>query len=731
LRVNQFPFYRQMDAMDCGPACLQMIAKYFAKSISLENLRQRCALNRQGVSLLGISRAAEELGFRTLPTKATLKQLVEDAPLPCIAHWQQQHFIVVYRATPRKIYVADPAKGRLVYTAEEFQRQWCSVTGTNDAFGVLLLLEPTARLLELADDLDGRQGALRLLRPYGRRYVGLIGQVLLGMLVVTILQLVFPFLTQAVVDHGINDHDLGFIYVVLIAQLALFFSRTAVEFIRNRILFHVGARLSVGVISDFIFKLMHLPLSFFESRMTGDVLQRVQDHYRLQYYLTSATLSVVFSSVTFCAFMAVLALYKMSIFWVFLIGSALYVAYVLLFLGPRKALDGLRFSESAKNQSALFEIVRAMPEIKLNGAEQQRRWVWERIQAQLFRVNLRNLNLEQAQEGGATLINELKNIITTFLAARLVISGEITLGMMLAVQYVIGQLNAPLTQLTWFIQNTQDAKISLDRLGQVHDLDDEDQATSAVAPLPESRELILDGVSFSYGGPRAKLVLQGLDLVIPEGKVTAIVGVSGSGKTTLMKLLLKFFDPLEGDILAGGVNLRRIASRSWRQSCGVVLQDGQLFSDTIARNIAPGDERVDFPRLFQAVKIANVEELTESLVAGYETMIGSAGVGVSEGQKQRILIARAVYKDPDYLFFDEATSSLDANNEQVIMENLQSFFRGRTVVVIAHRLSTVRNADQIVVLDQGRIVERGTHDELTRKQGSYFRLVKNQLELGL
>lgn len=724
-----FPTYRQHDLKDCGPTCLRMVARHHGRSYSLEYLRDRCHLDRQGVSLLGIGYAAESIGFRTLSVKATYEQLVREAPLPCIAHWNQNHFVVVHRIARGRVHIADPAQGRVVLPAADFQRGWLSMEEGGESRGVLLLLEPTPAFFEHDEEPATRRGELRHLAAHLRGYGPFLVQVVLGMFVAALLQLFFPFLTQAIVDHGISSQDLGFVNLVLVAQVTLFVSRTAVEFIRNQILFHIGTRVYVSLISEFLIKLMRLPIAFFDTRMVGDILQRVQDHSRVQQFLTATTLNVLFSGITLAVFSAVLALYSMILFVVFAVGSAAYLGYLLVFLQRRKHLDYARFREMSENQNQLMELVGAMQEIKLGNAEQQKRWEWERVQARLFRVNLKSLLLGQYQDGGAAFINEMKNITITFLAVKLVIDGEMTLGMLVAVQYILGQLNAPLTQLIGFVHAAQDARISLERLAEVHDREDEENPAERIQTLPAGRTIALSGVSFGYGGPRGEQVLRDVDLEIPAGKVTAVVGTSGSGKTTLLKLLLKFYDP-SGEITVGGSRLRHLSNRVWRSRCGVVMQDGHIFSDTIARNVAVGQDAVDWDRLLHAVEVANIRAFVESLPIGYNTRIGRDGIGMSQGQKQRLLIARAVYKDPEYLFFDEATSALDANNERVIMENLQEFFRGRTVMVIAHRLSTVKNADHIVVLDQGRVVERGTHAELTALRGSYYALVKNQLELG-
>ena len=729
---RKFPFYRQLDQMDCGPTCLRMIAKYYGKVYSLQTLRDKSFITREGVSLLGISEAAENIGFRTLAAKVPYEKMVEEAPMPLIAHWRQRHFVVVYGRKGKKLLVADPAHGHVKYSKEEFLDGWLSSQDQGEETGVVMLLEPTPAFYENDDEKDAsKKSGFRYLFKYLTPHRKFLIQLFLGMFVGSILQLLFPFLTQSIVDIGIQNQNIGFINLILVGQLMLFLSRTAVEFLRSWILLHIGMRMHISIISDFLIKLMKLPISFFETKMVGDLLQRIQDHNRIRTFLTGSSINIVFAALNIIVFGGVLAYYNMQIFGVFIVGSVLYTGYILIFLRRRRTLDFKLFDTISHNQQHLIQLISGMQEIKLHNSERQKRWVWERIQAKLFRVNIDVMVVDQYQRAGSSFINELTNIMITFLAAKSVIDGEITLGMMLAIQYIIGQLNGPIRQVVDFAHETQDAKIAMERLGEIHMKDnEEDEEINTLTMLPQDKSLKVIGMDFHYEGPHSEKVLKDINLDVPEGKVTAIVGASGSGKTTLIKLLLKFYEPSSGEVRLGDTMLANINNRFWREKCGAVLQDGYIFSDTIANNIAVSDEYVNKERLLYAVQMANIREFVESLPLGYNTKIGQDGHGLSQGQKQRLLIARAVYKNPDYLFFDEATNALDANNEKVIIENLNQFFEGRTVVVVAHRLSTVKNADQIIVLNKGEIVERGTHEELTQTRGAYYELVKNQLELG-
>ncbi|NOQ27513.1 MAG: ATP-binding cassette domain-containing protein [Bacteroidales bacterium] len=730
-----FPYYKQLDAMDCGPTCLRMIAKYYGKSYSLQNLRDKSYITREGVSMLGISDASEAIGFRSMGVRITFDQLMSEAPTPFVAHWNQNHFVVVYKITKNRngkilVYVADPGRGLIKFTKEEFMSGWATTKEGGEEKGLCLLLETTPDFYQAEDEKINKSG-FKFLFSYLRPYKDIITQLFLGLLLGSLLQLVFPFLTQSIVDKGINNQNLSFVTLIIIAQLVLIFSRTIVEFIRSWILLHLGTRINISLISDFLIKLMKLPVSFFDTKMIGDLIQRIGDHKRIETFLTSSTLNILFSFINLIIFGIVLLYYNVDIFLIFLVGSVLYTSWVYLFMKKRRDLDNRRFAQMSDNQSNVIQLITGMQEIKLNNCEKQKRWEWESIQAKLFKVNMASLSLSQYQNAGGVFINEIKNVIITFIAAKSVIDGDMTLGMMMAVQYIAGQLNSPITQMIGFLQSTQDAKISLERLGEIHNKDNEESDEEPkIDILPENRDLNLNNLSFQYEGPHSPFVLDDVNLNIPEKKITAIVGTSGSGKTTLIKLLLGFYNPTKGKINLGDIYLNNVSNRMWRGKCGVVMQDGFIFSESIADNIAVSDEYPDRKKLLNAVKVANIQEFIESLPLGYNTKIGQNGVGVSQGQKQRILIARAVYKNPEFIFLDEATNALDANNEKVIMENLDQFFKGKTVVVVAHRLSTVKNADQIVVLEKGKIVERGTHVELTKLKGAYFELVKNQLELG-
>ncbi|PIB38978.1 peptidase domain-containing ABC transporter [Maribacter sp. 4G9] len=723
-----FPFYRQPDSKDCGPTCLRIISKYYGKLISLREIRNLSETTRAGSNLLKISDAAEAIGFKSLGLKMNYVKLKE-APLPLIVHWNKAHFVVVYKIKNDTVYLSDPAFGLITYSKDEFISHWISNNATeNLKEGIALLLELTPKFRKQKWERNDKRSFL-FLYQYLFKYKNLLVQLCIGLLVGSLLQLILPFLTQSIVDVGIQNQDINFIYLILLAQIMLFIGRTSVEVFRSFILLHLSTRINISLVSDFFIKLMNLPISYFDTRMTGDIMQRINDHNRIENLLTGSTLSTLFSLANLLVFGAVLIYYDLTIFLIFAFGSLLYIGWILFFLKRRKELDHRRFSQLSMEQSTVIELISGMQEIKMNNAEKQKRWGWEFVQARLFKVNMQNLALEQTQEVGSSFINEAKNILITFMSAVLVIKGSISLGMMLSIQYIIGQLNAPITQLVTFIRAAQDAKISLERLGEIHDkLDEENPDKTYISNIELNNDLVIKDVAFRYHG-NDENVLSKLSLTIPANKTTAIVGASGSGKTTLMKILLKFYEPTKGSVYHGEHNLSDISPKSWRANVGVVMQEGYLFNDTIAGNIAVGYNTIDEDRLLRSAKTANIDDFIKSLPLGFNTKIGNEGIGMSTGQKQRLLIARAVYKNPHFLFFDEATSALDAKNERIIMKNLNAFFKNRTAIVIAHRLSTVKNADQIVVISNGKVKEIGNHESLINQKGIYYSLVKNQLSL--
>lgn len=724
----KFPIVRQYDAVDCGPACLKMIATYYGKDFSMAALRERSHITRLGVSLRGIAEAAESIGFRTTAVRINFEGLRREAPFPSIVHWDQNHFVVVYKIKKDKIFVADPNFGRVVYRREEFERGFAD----KDRMGTVLFLYPTPKFHDLTIDSQKKSPGFLFLFSYIKNYSAFLLQLFLGLLAGSLILLITPFLTQALVDVGINRQDMNFVYVILIAQLMLFLGNSSIEIIRSRILLHIGTRVNVSILSDFLMKLLKLPMSFFNSRMLGDILQRIEDHDRIQKLLTATTLNTLFSLMNILIFGIVLFIYKAHIFVIFFLGSTFSIHWVVFFLKKRRILDFKSFSKRSLIRSRLIQLIQGVEEIKISNSDRQKRWEWEELQARLFKLDIRSLNIRQMQQIGSSLITQLKNIIISIIAAKAVIDGGITLGSMMAITFIIGQLNGPIEQILDFLLTLQDARLGLERISEISIQQEEDApGESKIIDIPGNKDIILKNISFAYDGSESNRVLTNLNLVIPAGKKTAVVGVSGSGKTTLMKLILKFFQPQEGDMLLGNINFSSLHGGRWREKCGVVLQDGYLFSDTIAKNVALGDEVINYRKIEKALKIANIDTfVAESLPLRFMTKIGDEGLKLSRGQSQRLLLARAIYKEPDYIFLDEATSFLDANNERIIMNNLDEFFRGKTVLVIAHRLSTVKDADLIVVIDKGKIVEQGQHKTLTQKRGFYYRLVRNQLELG-
>ncbi len=729
--MSSFYLCKQKDSMQCGIACLSMICSHYKKGYSIETLSKYCFATTEGVSLLGISEAANKLGLHTVCGRLSINQLSQ-VERPCILHWNQNHFVVLYKVkNGKKYYIADPGKGLITYSLEEFRNHWVSTTLGGDEKGIAMLLEPTAEFGKLKEDNTTEKRSFKFLFGYIKQYRKYFTQIVLGLLVGCLLQLIMPFLTQSIVDVGIKNQDIGFIWLVLLGQLMLTVSRTVIDFIRRWLLLHISMRINISLVSDFFIKLLKLPMSFFDTKLMGDLMQRMNDHSRVNTFMTQQTLNIMFAMLTFIVFTIVLFFYNKLVFSIFLIGSVVYGVWMTLFLRRRKVLDYALFEQQAINNNKTYEFITSMQEIKLQDCEQRRRWEWEDVQADLFGVQMKSLKLQQTQEAGSIFINEIKNIVITVVAATAVIHNQMTLGMMLAVQYIIGQLNSPVEQLMSFFYSIQDVKISLERINEIHCVDDENGKVGLQTFLQDQDKGIdIENVMFKYDPHAIKKTLDNVNIHIPQGKVTAIVGASGSGKTTLVRLMLGYYPVLDGHITVGGTDINRLNKKWWRRQCGVVMQDGVIFSESIARNIAVDDDDIDKDRLLKAAEIACIKDYVMGLPLKFNTKIGRDGVGLSQGQKQRILIARAVYKNPDYIFLDEATNSLDASNEKAIVENLDKFYAGRTVVIVAHRLSTVRNADRIIAINNGMVAEAGSHDELIAKRGVYYNLVKNQLELG-
>lgn len=725
----RFSFYKQLNAMDCGPTCLRMIAKHYGKHYNANTLRAKAGFNRAGVSLLGISETAEQIGFRTRSAQINFEKLLV-APLPAILHWNKNHFVVLTSLTKRKAVVADPSRGMIAYTKKEFLSHW--ISNRKDEFGevgTVLLMEPTPIFYDEEGEKEHKV-KWSIVAQYLKLSKKQLALVFVSLVVTSMMQLILPFLTKGMVDVGINTRNIQFITMIMIAQLTLTISSTVIGIIRSRLQLKISNITNISILSDFLIKLTRLPVSYFETHQPGDTMQRIGDNRQIQSFLTGQTMSTLFSLFNFIVYATILITFNIQLFFVFAVGNLAYFGWVQLFMGVRRKLNYQGFEISSKANSATIQLVQGMQEIRLNNAEQLKRWEWENIQVNVFKLGFKSMHYGQIQTIGGLFINQAKDIFMSFMVAQMVVNGQLTFGAMLAVQYIIGSLNGPVSQFIELSQTIQDAKISMERLNEVHSLDDEEpNDKSFIAHLPENKDIQFDKLSFSYPGAGNEPIIKDINLIIPQGQVTAIVGVSGSGKTTLLKLLLKIYDQYDGEIKIGGSNFKHLSSSFWRRQCGSVLQDGFIFNDTIAQNIAVGFEYINEDKLLQSCRIANILTFIESLPNGFNTILGS-GVGVSQGQKQRLLIARAIYKDPQYLFFDEATNALDANNEKEIVKQLNAFFKGRTVVVVAHRLSTVKNANKIVVLHKGKIAEEGTHEELTRLRGRYYELVKNQLELG-
>jgi ATP-binding cassette subfamily B protein len=725
--------------MDCGPTCLKMVCEYFGRNYDIDHLRNLCHLTKQGATMQGMSKASEMIGLRSLAVNISINQLKKSAPLPCILHWTQNHYVVLFdiqeQKNKTKYVIGDPAFELITIEEEEFLDSWIS----NNNKGICLLFEKTGEFKESVSQekksLTSFSSVFKYLRPFRAKMAIVLGSLLAG----TFLTLTIPFLMQNMVDGGILAKNYSVINLVLLAQFVIFSASIINEFFRTRILLHINNKITIDILSDFLIKIFRLPIRFFDSKTVGDLSQRIADHGKVQGFLTGTSITIVFSLVNLVVYTVVLLYYKVSVFFIFLIFTIAGILWILLFLKKRKNLDFLRFQKNAENQNVVYELISSMQEIKVHNIEQKKRWKWEKSQKDLNLLNIKSLDLNQLQSAGSSLLLHFKNIIITFVCAKSVIEGEMTLGIMMSVSFLIGQMRTPVEQILSFIVTAQDAKLSFIRLQEIHQIKDEDDADLLNKPFEyfeatlrgneaEGGILIKD-LSFSYD-KNGEEVLKNINLLIPEKKTTAIVGTSGSGKTTLLKMLLKFYQPDSGQISINGMDLEAIPASTWRSNCGIFMQEGHIFNDSIAENVAPGEDLPDIGKVDEALKAANIYDYVVNLALKHDTKIGSEGLGLSVGQKQRILIARAIYKNPRFIFFDEATSSLDANNEKAIMNNLREFFKDKTVITVAHRLSTVAHADNIIVMEQGEIIEQGTHAGLISKQGAYYHLIKNQLELG-
>lgn len=734
---KQFPFVAQHDSMDCGPACLCMIGKKYGKNYPLQYLRDNSYLTKEGISLNGLTEGATLMGFESMAVKTSLNTLLEERPFPTILFWNDNHFVVLYDVVKHPFKkgnifkIADPAKGRISLRENVFREAWL---GRNEK-GVAFLVEPTGEFYTLQPPVEKKltfQYLYKYIKPYNKEFSHLIAILTTG----SLFTLVFPFLTQSLIDKGISVNNLHYVFIILLAQVFILLGTIGVDIVRNWLVLYIGTRINITIISDFFRKILKLPVNFFDTKYSGDFYQRIQDHSRIEQFLTSQSLTTFFSLINFCIFLFVLFYYDYKIVLVYASLTIISILWSRKFLKKREYLDYFRFRSNALSNQSVNEMIHGVYEIKTNNFEDYKRKQWEEVQVKLFFLNLKALRLDQLQLTGFDFINQFKNILVTFIAAREVILGNITLGEMLSVAYIIGQLNSPIQHLITFFRSLQDAELSMKRLTEVHDYKDEVQPEHIDVKTISFRAkdgleggIKIKNLSFRYEGPYSPLVLDKIDLFIPEGKTTAIVGGSGSGKSTLMKLLLQFYTPTQGKIYVNDIQLSSISASSWRSKCGVVMQDGFIFSESISRNIATKDVDIDKSRLHDAIRIANIGDYIDSLPKGSESKIGAIGSDISGGQRQRLLIARAVYKKPDYMFFDEATSSLDTENEKTIHDNLRLFFKGKTVVIIAHRLSTIKNADQIIVLKNGKIAEQGNHKSLLLNRADYYNLVKNQLEL--
>ncbi|WBV56365.1 peptidase domain-containing ABC transporter [Chryseobacterium daecheongense] len=717
-----FPFLRQLDSQDCGVTCIRMIAKYYGINISNTNpVLVESNLLKQGITISDLNDTAKKLGFNTLVVKLDFEKMINNVPLPAIFFWNQNHFIIVYKVVNKQLYVADPGFGKIVYSQKEFLKGWAQESDE----GIVLLLDPTEKLFDIREKKK-KKNDLQYVTQYLVKHKIQLFLIALTLLISSCIELIFPFFTQKILDKGVVLKKISIIYLILIAQILVFVSRIGLEFYRSWLFIHISSRISLSIISDFLVKLMQLPLRFFNSKNIGDLIQRIQDHNRIESFLSKDLIQTVFSFFSIVIYICILFYFNINVFLIVSIGTILELLWIFKFLHKIKLLDQKTFTLEIKDKNKIYELISSMQEIKLNNLEENKRNEWQKIQTNIYLNNINKLKTTQKYES-YRFIGFFQTILVIFVSSIAVMNQTLTIGSMLAIMFILGGINAPIGQLINFVLQYQLVKVSFERLNEIHNKPNEENLNK-ISYLEDIKDINIDNVSFSYDN--SNYILKNISLKIPKGKTTAIVGVSGSGKTTLLKLILKFYQQQQGTILINDNTLEEVENTFWRSKCGVILQDSFIFSDTISYNISL-EENANQEKILNAIRLANVNDFVDKLPLGLSTIIGSEGIGISHGQKQRILIARAIYKNPDYLFFDEATNSLDSNNEVIIINNINRYFNGKTMIVVAHRLSTVKKADQIIVLDNGRIIEKGNHNELVKFKGKYFELIQNQLELGI
>lgn len=728
--MASFKHIFQTDSMDCGAACLCMIARHYGKNYSLEFFRKNAFIGKEGISMLGLSMAAEKAGMHSLCAKISIEQLANEIILPCILHWDNKHYVICHKVSGKKnltFHICDPAFGCMKVCQKELYRHWISGKFEGEEVGVAMQIEPGINFHNKGIKKAPHKFSMKYFLKYIMPHKWSILQLLLGALVLISLGYISPFISQAIVDIGILKKDLAFIILMVIAQIIINTSKTIIIFFQSWISLRMNTIINVNLVSNYLNKLSQMPMSFFESKTMGDILQRIGDHDRIKSFLMNDTINVIFSITTFIAFVVVLGIYNIHILSIFLLGNAVYVTWVLSFMKYRKELDNKAFHESALLQNNMVQFIQGMQEIKLNCIEREKCWEWEHLQARLYKISRKAMLLGQIQSAGSLIFSSTTGVVLSYITAQKVVTGEMTLGMMTSLSFILGQVAAPIGSFIGFAQRYQDAKISLERLADIHSQDDEHKEyEEKKSILPKDKNIILNKVSFSYSGNINNLVLKNISIQIPQNKITAIVGKSGCGKTTLIKLLQGLYKPLSGEIMIGDTVLENINKYVWRNHIGAVMQDGYIFSDSISKNITLHNE-VDIQKLESVLKAVNLNDFIQSLPHGYDTKIGNDGMQLSQGQRQRILLARILYRKPQVVFLDEATNALDTQNEFYIMNNIRELLYNHTIIIVAHRLSTIKKADNIIVIDNGEVIEQGTHERLLEQKGTYFQLINTQL----